>query len=78
MRVPLLAWPWLPIWVATPYSLAALAIMRASQMVWEQGFWTKTCLPICMAIMATGKWVWSGVLMVTASISSPRSLSMAR
>jgi hypothetical protein len=31
-----------------------------------------------MAIMAAAKWVWSGVLTVTASISSSISTSMRR
>ncbi len=35
--------------------------------VWVRGFWTKTCLPIFIAVMAMTAWLWSGVLTVMAS-----------
>ena len=37
-RCPSVERPWLPIWVATPVSLATLATVRASQMSWVSGF----------------------------------------
>ncbi len=38
-RIPSIEWPWIPIWVTTPVSLAASANLRASQTWWVRGFW---------------------------------------
>ena len=51
------AWPWLPICVATPVSLATSPIIRASSTEWVSGFWQWTCLPIFMAIIETTAWL---------------------
>ena len=37
-RCSSVAWPWLPIWVATFFSRAAWATCRASQTEWVSGF----------------------------------------
>ena len=68
-RMPSNVWPWFPIWVTTPKCRAALRSVRACQMLWASGFSTKTCLPSSIAAIAIGKWLWSGVEIVTASIS---------
>ena len=76
-RVPSFAWPWLPIWVATPVSRAIVASARASATVRVRGFSQYTCLPRRMASIAITAWVWSGVAMITASRSGSAS-SMRR
>src|SRR4030065_1664886 len=67
-RAPSLECPWLPIWETIPAFLASSASIRASLTVWVSGFWTKTCLPILMAIMAVTAWLWSGVLAVVGTM----------
>jgi hypothetical protein len=48
---------------------AASTSLRPSQMLWQTGFSTYTCLPLAMAVMAMSVWLWFGVAMVMASIS---------
>src|ERR1039458_4245411 len=72
-RVPSLEYPWLPIWVATLYLLAASINLRASQIVRVSGFCTHTCLPRSIAHMAAVACMKSG--MVTINASMPFSLS---
>ena len=49
-----------------------------SRKVWPIGFSVKMPLPMRIAIMAIGKWAWSGVHAATASISPPISSSILR
>ena len=62
--------PWLPIWVTTPFSLAALLKRSSSQSVRTSGFCTYTWMPIVIARTATAACMWSGVEIVIASIWS--------
>ncbi len=63
----------MPICVATLCLRAASVMARASQMLCVSGFWQKACFPRMIAPMVAGKWLWSGVLTVTASSLSPSS-----
>ena len=77
-RGPSLAWPWMPICVATFFSRAIAARRLASQTLCVMGFCTKACLPCIMAHIAPEKCMWSHVLTVTASISLSISSSILR
>ncbi|MFO1523279.1 MAG: hypothetical protein U1F77_14825 [Kiritimatiellia bacterium] len=57
--------------VFTPFFFAAWCSAFASQIRLTSGFWTHTWMPRLMAIIAAGKWAWSGVEIVTPSILSP-------
>ena len=56
--------------------LAARRRVRACQRSWVSGCCVTTCLPRCIDSSVAAKWVWSGVLMQTASISLPILSSM--
>ena len=51
------------------YFLQALRISWFSSSVSVSGFWQKTCLPACRASMAIFTCQWSGVTMLTTSMS---------
>ena len=55
--------------VATPFSFAVFASNRASTMVCVIGLAQYTCLPSFMAAIAITACVWSGVPIITASMS---------
>ena len=63
--------PWLPIWVTILYFSAVWVSKRASEIIYFNGFCTYTCLPRSILFCAIKVCVWSGVLMVTVSMSIP-------
>ena len=75
LRRPSRQVPWLPIEVITPLLRAASRSRRASATVCVSGFCTNTWMPLAIAISAGPAWLWSGVLMVTASSCSLSSMS---
>ena len=68
----------MPIWVATPYFLAAAIRSSHSSNVWARGFSVKTGSPRFIAAMRAGKCEKSGFITATASILPSIASSIRR